>query len=77
MDGRTLHSYRVQAALIRGNETLDMVSQTVGFRSYAVDPDKGFFLNDKHLKLRGVAKHQDTEGVFSAAGKENWRTDLT
>ena len=68
--------YRVQAALIRGNETLDMVSQTVGFRSYAVDPDKGFFLNGKHLKLRGVAKHQDTEGVFSAAGEENWRTDL-
>ncbi len=36
---------------------------TVGFRSFEFDPDKGFFLNGKHLKLRGACVHQDFGGV--------------
>lgn len=34
-----------------------------GVRSVAFDPDKGFFLNDKPLKLRGACVHQDFGGV--------------
>lgn len=68
--------YQVTAELVRQGKTLDAVALTVGFRRYSVDPDKGFFLNGEHLKLRGVAKHQDTAEVFSAAGEDNWRTDI-
>src|SRR6202043_2788615 len=38
---------------------LDRVSFPFGIRIFKVDPDKGFFLNDKPYPLRGVATHQD------------------
>ena len=36
---------------------------TVGFRSFRFDADKGFFLNEKHIKLRGACVHHDFGGV--------------
>ncbi len=69
--------YTVTAELLAGGETVDSVAMTVGFRSASVDPDKGFFLNGEHLKLRGVAKHQDTAGVFCAAGQKHWEQDIS
>jgi beta-galactosidase len=38
---------------------LDEVSQPLGLRTVAFDPDKGFFLNGQHLLLHGAAMHQD------------------
>jgi beta-galactosidase len=38
---------------------LDQVVQPLGVRSLAIDADKGFFLNGKHLFLKGAAMHQD------------------
>lgn len=38
---------------------LDRVTQPLGLRTLAFDPDRGFFLNGEHLFLRGVALHQD------------------
>jgi beta-galactosidase len=40
-------------------EILDRVSQPLGLRIVAFDPDKGFFLNGQHLFLQGAAMHQD------------------
>jgi beta-galactosidase len=40
-------------------EVLDRVSQPLGLRTVAFDPDKGFFLNGEHLLLHGAAMHQD------------------
>jgi beta-galactosidase len=40
-------------------EILDRVSQPLGLRTLAFDPDKGFFLNGQHLFLQGAAMHQD------------------
>ena len=68
--------YTASAELLAGEEVLDRVALSVGFRSVTVDPDRGLFLNGQHLKLRGVAKHQDFEGVFSAAGPAQWDTDI-
>ena len=36
---------------------------SVGFRSFRFDANKGFFLNGKHIKLRGACVHQDFGGV--------------
>ena len=36
---------------------------SVGFRSFRFDADKGFFLNGRHIKLRGACVHQDFGGV--------------
>ena len=40
-------------------ELLDQVTQPLGLRTEAFDPDKGFFLNGQHLLLHGAAMHQD------------------
>ncbi len=68
--------YTLHAALYRAEEPLDEVAVKVGFRTIAVDPDQGFFLNGVHLKLHGVAKHQDTAGVYSAAQERHWQQDM-
>jgi len=56
---------------IRGRELLDKESTTVGFRNIKFDPDKGFFLNGKNMKLKGICMHHDAGTLGSAvSGKE-------
>lgn len=38
---------------------MDEVVNPLGFRWFAFDSEKGFFLNGKHRKLVGTARHQD------------------
>ncbi len=38
---------------------LDRVTQPFGFRTIRFDPNEGFFLNGRHLKLQGVCQHHD------------------
>ncbi len=62
-DGRNdPYLYRVVATLHDGNRTLDEVAQPLGVRSFHVDPERGFFLNGRHLALHGVSRHQDWQG---------------
>ena len=51
--------YTVRAALVRGGEEIDAVETRVGFRTISFDHEKGCFLNGKHIKLKGVSRHQD------------------
>jgi len=37
----------------------DRIEQPLGLRYYSVDPEKGFSLNGKSLRLKGVCRHQD------------------
>jgi beta-galactosidase len=54
------YMYRVVATLRSSHgEILDRVSQPLGLRTLAFDPDKGFFLNGEHLPLHGASMHQD------------------
>ena len=47
--------------VLRSNKgaILDSVSQPLGLRTMTFDADKGFFLNGKHVFLKGVSRHQD------------------
>ena len=51
--------YKAVIELRSGDSVVDSVEQPLGLRFYAVDPDKGFFLNGKPYSLHGVNKHQD------------------
>lgn len=51
--------YRASATLVYRNETVDQLSTTFGIREFYVDSEKGFFLNNKPMMLRGVSRHQD------------------
>lgn len=49
---------------------LDEVAEPLGLRWYSFDPEKGFFLNGKHRKLTGTARHQDFLGIGNALRDE-------
>src|SRR5215471_11151637 len=45
---------------------LDRYETPFGVRTVHFDPDKGFFLNGKHVEIQGTCNHQDHAGVGSA-----------
>jgi len=59
-DGRAdPYLYQVHVEVVADGKVADEVSQPLGFRSFYVDPAKGFFLNGHYLDLHGVSLHQD------------------
>jgi len=46
--------------------TYDAERITFGVRDIKWDPDKGFFLNGKHVLIKGTCNHQDHAGVGAA-----------
>ena len=63
-DDPALHSSR-SVIQIKG-KTFDEETVTFGVRSIRFDPDRGFFLNGKSLKILGVSNHEDHAGVGMA-----------
>lgn len=51
---------------LRGRELLDNTVTMIGFRDLKFDPDKGFFLNGRNLKLKGICMHHDAGTLGSA-----------
>lgn len=68
--------YKIEICIKENGKILDYVSQNLGLRYYRIDPDKGFFLNGKHLKLKGVCRHQDRAEIGNALRKEHHDEDL-
>ena len=58
--------YTLQNRLKRNNEIIDEVSIPFGIRTIEFDPDKGFFLNGRQVKIKGVCLHHDA-GCLGAA----------
>ena len=58
------------------NEKLDEVSNPLGFRWFAFDADKGFFLNGKAVKLIGASRHQDYKSLGNALPDEMHIRDI-
>ena len=59
----TPHLHKVRAVVRSGGKTVDNVDTTFGVRTMRFDPDEGFFLNGKPVKVKGTANHQDFAGV--------------
>lgn len=68
--------YRAEVTLWDGERLLDKVVQPLGLRYYEVDPDKGFFLNGRHLYLQGVCRHQDRPEIGNALHPSHHAEDL-
>ena len=58
--------YKVETIIKVNGKVTDIVETTTGLRDILFDADKGFLLNGKQLKLKGVNMHQDHAGVGSA-----------
>lgn len=62
----TPHLYTAISKVYVDNVLKDEYRSTFGCRTLRFDKDKGFFLNDKHVKLQGVCMHHDL-GPLGAA----------
>ncbi|NMH87642.1 glycoside hydrolase family 2 protein [Flavivirga algicola] len=69
------HLYTVEAELVNG-DFVDKVVQTFGIRTYSVDANKGFILNNEPYRLYGVCKHQEWKQFGPAVSDENLIKDM-
>lgn len=51
--------YKAILQVFLGKELLDTYETTFGIRQFRFDPDHGFFLNGKNVKIKGVCMHHD------------------
>ncbi|WP_114938799.1 sugar-binding domain-containing protein [Mucilaginibacter endophyticus] len=71
-DTEKTNLYKLQVSLSRNGKSFDEVTQSVGIRSIRFDKDKGFFLNEKSTKLKGVCIHDDAGALGVAVPEEVW-----
>ena len=64
--------YTAEADLPSG----DHVATRFGCRVFAIDPQKGFFLNGRPYPLRGVSRHQDRKGKGNAISLDDMKEDM-
>ena len=62
--------------ILKDKDIEDEVSTRIGFRTFKVDPKKGFFLNGKPYPLRGVCRHQDRPKIGNALTKKEHEEDI-
>ncbi|KZV15063.1 beta-galactosidase [Dorcoceras hygrometricum] len=60
------HLYTALVKVIVDGATRDAEQFPFGIRTAAFDPERGFFLNGKSLKIQGTCNHQDHAGVGAA-----------
>ena len=67
---RDPYVYQVRTEVLVAGTMADEVTTTTGFRSFVFDPQKGFSLNGKSMKINGVCEHDDL-GCLGAAFSED------
>lgn len=58
--------YSLEAEVVSGGRTEDCYSTRFGVREIRYDADKGFFLNGRNVKMKGVCMHHDMGCIGSA-----------
>jgi beta-galactosidase len=62
----TPNLYTLRTVVETGGQAVDRYETPFGIRTIRFDPDRGFFLNEKPLKIKGTCNHQDHGGVGAA-----------
>lgn len=68
--------YTVVTQILIEDRAVDEVRNTIGFRWYHFDPNKGFFLNGHNLKLHGANMHQGYPYLGNAVPNSKMPFDL-
>jgi beta-galactosidase len=58
--------YKVVSRLTQGGRVVDRYETPLGIRTFRFDAEKGFFLNGKPVKIRGVCNHHDLGSLGAA-----------
>ncbi len=64
--------YMMETTVKRKGKTVDQYRTSFGIRSIKFDPDKGFFLNGKNLKLQGFCIHPDAGSLGTAVPDQSY-----
>ncbi len=56
--------------IVRSGGTSDTQTTKVGFRDIRFDSEKGFFINGRNIKLKGICMHHDAGTLGSAVPRE-------
>ena len=65
--------YKAVSTLTKDGKVIDRVETVFGIRTIRFDADKGFFLNGRNMKIKGVCLHHDGGCVGAAVPKDVWR----
>ncbi|WGK81392.1 glycoside hydrolase family 2 TIM barrel-domain containing protein [Vibrio aestuarianus] len=68
--------YECRVKLMAVGELKDIQNIPTGLRYFEFDKDRGFMLNGKPTKIRGVSRHQDREAVGNALTKGHQLQDM-
>jgi len=64
--------YTLKVELLHEGKVIDNTTEIFGIRTFNFDAKKGFFLNKKPLKIKGVNLHHDAGAVGTAVPKALW-----
>jgi beta-galactosidase len=64
--------YTVLTEIIKDGEVIDHVKTPMGIRWFTFDADKGFFLNGRNMKMKGVCVHHDAGCLGAAVPEKVW-----
>ena len=68
--------YTLEAEIVEGKTVLDRMQTSVGLREIRFDADKGFALNGRTRKIKGVCLHHDAGVLGAAVPEEVWERRL-
>ncbi len=68
--------YALHSTIREGESAVDTVLTAFGIRSIAYDKDRGFLLNGRQVKMRGVNLHHEAGGLGAAVPEQVWRRRL-
>ena len=68
--------YQLKTTVLKDGKQVDATVTRTGFRTFTFDPNKGFALNGKFMKVKGVCLHHDAGVLGSAVPRDVWRGRL-
>lgn len=68
--------YQLKTTISQNGTIIDSTTTITGFRSFTFDPEKGFALNEKWMKMKGVCLHHDAGVLGAAVPREVWERRL-
>lgn len=68
--------YQLHTTILKDGKIIDQSTTQTGFRSFSFDANKGFALNGKWMKMKGVCLHHDAGVLGSAVPNEVLKSRL-
>ena len=73
----TPNVYKVRTSVKVGGRVVDTYETPTGFRSFRFDPQSGFWLNGRNMKINGVCEHHDFGCLGAALNEDALHRKLT